>query len=135
MMSEGRATRPGGQGRWWLPIWTAGLGLALAAAAAAGGEAANGLIIACCFLVVAVAFALAERSESLRGIGGVDGDERFARIETRSMAAAGRAMAVAIIVAWGYELSQGDDAAAITWILGVGTIAYVGSMIWIRGRG
>ncbi|MFN8111635.1 MAG: hypothetical protein U0R51_00395 [Solirubrobacterales bacterium] len=135
MRADGRAAaRPLWKGRWWLPIWSAGLGLVLFAAAAAGGETTSGLIIACCFFVVAVAFAVAERSESLRGIGGVDGDERFARIETRSMAAAGRAMAVAIIAAWGYELTQGEDAAGITWILGVGTIVYVASMVWIRGR-
>ena len=141
MMSEGRATagprqpaKPLWQGRWWLPTWTAVLGAVMFGAAAIGGDLIGGLILAACFVLVAGVFAFAEHSESLRGIGGVDGDERFARIETRSMATAGRAMALAIVAGWAYELSQGNDGAAFTWILGIGVLAYVAAMIWIRGR-
>ena len=141
MMSEGRATagrrhgsRAEGRKSGGLRARSDALGVILFAAAAAGGDAIGGLIIACCFFVVAGAFALAEGSETLRGIGGVDGDERFARIETRSMATAGRAMALAVIAGWAYELSQGDDGAGFTWILGIGALAYVAAMVWIRGR-
>ncbi|MCB0876094.1 MAG: hypothetical protein KDB46_07860 [Solirubrobacterales bacterium] len=135
MRAEGReTTQTPWRGRWWLPIWTAGLGVVMLVAAALGGDAVAGLVIAASFAVAAVAFAAAERTESLRGIGGVDGDERFARIEVRSMAAAGRVMAVAIVAAWAYELSQGDDGGAFTWILGLGAIGYVAAMVWLRGR-
>jgi hypothetical protein len=103
-------------------------------AAAIGGDPVGGLIIAASFLVAAAALLVAERSESLRGVGGPAGDERFARIEVSSMATAGRAMGLAVIAAWIIALANGDDGTSFTWVLGVGAIAYVASLAWRRAR-
>jgi hypothetical protein len=138
-LTEGRGTtnanaRPPWRSRWWLPVWSAGLGVAMLIAAALGGDALGGLIIAASFFVVAGGLVIAERSESLRGVGGPAGDERFARIEVGSMATAGRAMGLAVIVAWIIALANGDEGASFTWVLGIGAIAYVISLAWRRAR-
>jgi len=104
------------------------------AAAAIGGDLLGGLIIAASFLLAAAALFAAERSESLRGVGGAAGDERFARIEVSSMATAGRAMGLAVTAAWLIALANGDDGASFTWVLGIGAIAYVVSLAWRRAR-
>ena len=139
MLTEGREdtetrTQPPWRGRWWLPVWSAGLGVAMLIAAAIGGDLLGGLIIAASFLIAAVALVIAERSEALRGVGGPAGDERFARIEIGSMATAGRAMGLAVIAAWIIALANGDDGASFTWILGIGAIAYVISLAWRHAR-
>jgi hypothetical protein len=103
-------------------------------AAAIGGDPLGGLFIAASFLIAAAALLVAERSESLRGVGGPADDERFARIEVSSMASAGRAMGLAVIAAWIIALANGDDGTGFTWVLGVGAIAYVISLAWRRAR-
>jgi hypothetical protein len=50
------------------------------------------------------------------------------------MATAGRAMGLAVIVAWIIALANGDEGASFTWVLGIGAIAYVISLTWRRAR-
>jgi drug/metabolite transporter (DMT)-like permease len=119
-------------GRWWLPIWCLGLGSVVLIAELIGGNARNGAITAGIFLIVAAAFYAAERSEAFRGLGGADGDERFRGIETTAMSLAGRAMALCVIAAMVIEIARGNDAAQYSWIVGVGTVAYVGSILWLQ---
>ncbi|CAN5592109.1 hypothetical protein BH10ACT11_BH10ACT11_10430 [soil metagenome] len=119
-------------GRWWLSIWTLGLGLVVLVAQLIAGNPRAGAITAGIFLAAAAIFYGAERSETFRGIGGSDGDERFRGIEVSAMSVAGRAMALSVIAAMVYELARGEDAAHYSWVIGVGTLAYLGSFIWLQ---
>lgn len=120
------------EARWWMPVWCLGLGAMLTAAQAIGGDPAAAAVTGGVFVLAAGAFGLAERSESLRGMGGSEGDERFAGIEVSAMAIAGRVMALAVIAAWTVELARGNDALQYAWILGVGAVAYLGAMVALR---
>ncbi len=138
-MQTGTENRAGGtspwRSRWWMPTWCLLLGGVLLIGSAIGGRTTDGLILAAIFVVAAVGFYLAERSDSLRGFGGAGGDERFASIGLRSMANAGTAMAIAVVVAWIVELAQGDDGATYSWILAIGAVAYLGTMEYLRRNG
>ena len=118
--------------RWWLPIWTLGLGSVFLIAELIAGNPRSGAITAAIFVVVAAAFYAAERSETFRGIGGAAGDERFRGIETTAMSFAGRAMAISVFAAMVVELARGNDATQFSWIVAVGTLVYLGSIIWLQ---
>jgi hypothetical protein len=118
-----------------MPAWCLGVGAVLTAAEAIGGNPAAAAMTAAIFILAAGAFGLAERSEPLRGLGGSQGDERFARIETAAMAIAGRVMGIAVLVAWAVELARGNDGIEYAWVIGAGSIAYLVAMVALRRVG
>ena len=120
--------------RWWLPIWTLGLGLVFVIAQLIAGNARSGAITAALFVGVAALFYAAERSEAFRGIGGAAGDERFRGIESTAMSFAGRVMAVSVFAAMVVELARGNDGTQYSWIVALGTLAYLGSIVWLQRR-
>jgi hypothetical protein len=122
------------QARWWLPVWCLGVGIVIAGAQALGGDEGLAAITFALFVLTAAAFGIAERSETLRGLGGSEGDERFAGIERSAMAFAGRIMALAVIVGWVVELARGNDGIQYAWVLGAGTIAYLAAAVVLRRR-
>jgi hypothetical protein len=115
-----------------MPIWCLGLGALILTAQLIGGDSRGGAISFGVMAAAAAFFYFGERSETLRGIGGGAQDERFALIDRTALSIAGTAMALALLVAWLYELSQGHAGTAYSGIFAVGTIAYLGSIVWLR---
>jgi peptidoglycan/LPS O-acetylase OafA/YrhL len=121
--------------RWWMPSFSLALGALIFAALAVGGNAADGVKAFAVMAGVAAVFALGNRSDTLRGLGGPDRDERWAMIDLRATAFAGLVVIIALIGAWLLELARGDDGSPYGQLLAIGGIAYVAAVAVARWRG
>lgn len=121
--------------RWFLPLFSLALGVAILAAAWLGGQLGLGLA----GLGVMAAFGLlvlaGGRSETVRGLRGDGRDERFASIDLRATAFAGTALIVAVIAGWLVELAHGEDGSPYTWLGAVAGLAYLLAVAFLRRRG
>jgi hypothetical protein len=122
--------------RWWAPLYSLGLGAIVFAAFAIGGNAGDGAKAFALFAVVAAVFYFGgPRSETLGGLGGTGRDERWAAIDLRASAFAGFVVVLAAAGAWLYELADGRDGEPYGQLLGVGGLAYILAIAFLRWRG
>ena len=121
--------------RWFLPGFSAGLGIVALAAAWAGGQVAVGVIALAIMAGFGLLVLLAGRSETVRGLRGDGRDERFAQIDLRATAAAGLVLIITLIVTWLVEVARGHDGSPYTWLGALAGVAYVLSVAFLRWRG
>ena len=121
--------------RWWAPGYSLALGAIVFAAFAIGGNAADGAKALALFAIVAAVFWFgAPHSDTLGGLGGSGRDERWAAIDLRASAFGGFVVILAAAGAWLYELAEGRDGDPYGQLLGVGGIAYVAAIAFLRRR-
>jgi drug/metabolite transporter (DMT)-like permease len=122
------------RGRWWIPLFSLGLGGVILAAFAIGGNVGDGLLSFGVLAGLAAVFAFSGRSETLSGLGGPGRDERWSMIDLRASAASGLALIGVLIGCWLYELARGHDGSPYGELLAVGGIAYIVAIGFLRWR-
>ena len=121
--------------KWFMPLFSLGLGLVLLAVNWLGGNLREGVVS----LAILAAFGLiimllAGRSETIRGLT-VRRDERFAQIDMRATAVAGFAVVLAVIVAWLVATAKGQNGHPYDWLGAIGGLTYVAAVAFFRWRG
>src|SRR5215475_14520398 len=110
--------------KWFMPVFSLGLGIAILLASWIGGHPGLGVyglaVMAGCGLLLLVG----GRSETIRGLRGDGRDERFAQIDLRATAFAGLTLIVALIVAWLVQIAEGRSGRPYDWLLAVSGLAY-----------
>jgi hypothetical protein len=121
--------------RWFLPVFSVGLGVVMLAAAWAGGQPVTGIIGIGVMTGFGLLVLLAGRSETVRGLRGDGRDERFAQIDLRATAAAGLVLIVVLIVSWLTEIARGHSGSPYGWLCAIGGLAYLLAIAFFRWRG
>lgn len=120
--------------RWFLPIFTIALGLALGGAQWKGGDRQTGLTSIGFFIAIAAVLLLGGRSETIRMIRGDGRDERWARIDLAATALSGLTVITAIIVACGWEWAHGRDGSPFVLLGALAGVAYIAALVVLRKR-
>jgi hypothetical protein len=120
--------------KWFLPLFSIGIGVVILAAAWLGGQLAVGLIA----LVVLTGFGLfvllAGRSETIRGLRGDGRDERFALIDLTATAISGLVLIITLVVAWLVQIAQGHSGDPYGWLMAIAGLAYLLAVVFLRWR-
>ena len=120
--------------RWAMPAFCLFLAVLIFGAFALGGRAADGIAPALILVAVGAVFAFGGRSETLRGIGGQDRDERWDMIDRRATWFAGVVLVVVLIGAWLVELARGHDGSPYDQLCAIGGAAYLAGVLYGRFR-
>ncbi|HYK32089.1 MAG TPA: hypothetical protein VEV63_09010 [Streptosporangiaceae bacterium] len=120
--------------KWFLPLFSIGIGVVILAAAWLGGQLVVGLIA----LVVLTGFGLfvllAGRSETIRGLRGDGRDERFALIDLTATAFSGLVLIATLVVAWLVQIAQGHSGNPYGWLMAIAGLAYLLAVVFMRWR-
>ncbi|MGN6681413.1 MAG: hypothetical protein ACTHKL_26910 [Streptosporangiaceae bacterium] len=133
MIKQGSGPATGS--KWFMPLFSLGLGVAILTASWIGGHPGLGLyglgVMAGCGLLLLAG----GRSETIRGLRGDGRDERFAQIDLRATAFSGLAVIVALIVAWLVQVASGHSGRPYDWLLAIAGLAYLLAIVLLRWRG
>ncbi|MBA3243866.1 MAG: hypothetical protein H0T61_01655 [Actinobacteria bacterium] len=120
--------------KWFLPGFSAALGLAFLAALWAGGKPRDGLFSLGVMTVVGLLILLGGRSETIRGLRGDGRDERFARLDLVATAIAGNVLIGIVIGACVWEWAHGRDGTPFVQLGAVAGVAYILALGFLRWR-
>jgi hypothetical protein len=120
--------------RWFLPIFTIVLGLALGGAQWKGGDRQTGLTSLAFFVAIAAVLFFGGRSETIRMIRGDGRDERWARIDLAATAISGFVVIMAILVACGWEWAHGRDGSPFVLLGAIAGVSYIAALLVLRKR-
>ena len=121
--------------KWFLPLFSLGLGVVVLAASWVGGSLSSGLISLAIIAGFGLFILLAGRSETIRGLRGDGRDERFAQIDLQATAVAGLVLIITLIVAWLTEIAQGHSGGPYAWLCAIGGLSYALAVAFFRWRG
>ena len=121
--------------RWFLPLFSVGMGAVALVAAWIGGQLAVGVIGLAVMAGFGLFVLLAGRSETIRGLRGDGRDERFAQIDLRATAFVGLTVIVVLIVAWLVQIAEGHSGNPYGWLLAICGLAYLAAVAVQRWRG
>jgi hypothetical protein len=121
--------------KWFLPLFSVGLGFAMLIAMWAGGDPRSGLFSLAVLTAFGALILLGGRSETIRGLRGDGRDERFRQIDIQATALAGMAVITAIIVAFLVEVARGHEGTPYSWLGAIGGLAYLLAVLALRLRG
>jgi hypothetical protein len=130
-----RARRPFWRSRWWLPLFSLGLGVLILVACLVGGAPWTGVGGLAVMAAFGAMFLVGGRSETLRGLAGPGRDERWAMIDMRATAFAGTATVLALTVFWLVDLARGGDGSPYGQMMAIGGVSYIAAVAWLRYRG
>lgn len=124
------------ESKWFLPIFSVGLGLVFLIVQWIGGSPGSGLAsLGIMTAFAAVILVGGQRSETIRGLRGDGRDERFRKIDIHATALSGLAVIIAVIIGAAVELARGNSGAPFTWLGAIGGIAYLVAVVALRLRG
>jgi len=126
--------RPFWRSRWWMPLFSLGLGAFVFAAFAIGGRTGDGLRGFAVMAALAALLYFGGRSDTLRGLGGPGRDERWAAIDLRASAVAGFVLITVVLGAWLWEVANGDDGSPYVQVAAVAGVAYIAAVAFLRLR-
>lgn len=121
--------------KWFLPLFSLGLGVVVLAVSWVGGSLGSGLVSLAILAGFGLFILLAGRSETIRGLRGDGRDERFAQIDLRATAVAGLVLIVTLIVAGLAEIARGHSGSPYTWLCAIGGLSYALAVAFFRWRG
>jgi hypothetical protein len=121
--------------KWFLPLFSLGLGVVVLAVSWVGGSLGSGLVSLAILAGFGLFILLAGRSETIRGLRGDGRDERFAQIDLRATAVAGLVLIVTLIVAGLTEIARGHSGSPYTWLCAIGGLSYALAVAFFRWRG
>ena len=121
--------------KWFLPLFSLGLGVVVLAVSWVGGSLGSGLVSLAILAGFGLFILLAGRSETIRGLRGDGRDERFAQIDLRATAVAALVLIVTLIVAGLTEIAQGHGGSPYTWLCAIGGLSYALAVAFFRWRG
>ena len=122
--------------RWVVPIVGFVIGV-LMAAALLGRDASPGQAAIAFAIVAGYAIALRflqPRSDLASVLSGLPSDERWVSINLMALALAAQVIAIALVGAFLVASFAGGDWAPYAWLGAVFGAAYIGGLIWYRGR-
>jgi drug/metabolite transporter (DMT)-like permease len=121
--------------RWVFPAFSLFLGAVMFAAFAIGDNVGQGAVSFGIMAALAAVFAFGGRSETVRGLGGPERDERWAMIDLRATAFAGAALVLAVIIGFLAEVARGEDGRPYSFLGAIAGLAYVAGVAYGRLRG
>jgi hypothetical protein len=121
--------------KWWVPLLSVALGIAVFVAQWIGGDPSGGLVSLGIMTSFGALVLLGGRSETIRGLRGDGRDERFRQIDIHATALAGLAMILAVIIAVIVELARGHDGNPYAWLGAIGGLTYIAAIVLFRIRG
>jgi hypothetical protein len=121
--------------KWFLPLFSLGLGVVVLAASWLGGHPGEGVVALAVMAGFGLFILLAGRSETIRGLRGDGRDERFAQIDLQATALSGLVLIVTLIVAWLAEIARGHSGSPYYWLCAVGGLTYMLAVAFFRWRG
>jgi hypothetical protein len=122
--------------RWFMPLFSTGLGLLMLGAFVIAGDVATGLACLGLMMVVGGVFLFGgRRSETIAGLGGPGRDERWELIDLRATAFAGTVLICALIGCWLWAIADGQDGSPYGQLMAVTGIAYIAGVALLRWRG
>lgn len=121
--------------KWFLPLFSVGLGFVMLAAMWIGGDPSTGLQSLAIMTVFGALILFGGRSETVRGLRGDGRDERFRQIDIHATAFAGIVVLSAIIVAFIVEVARGHEGTPYSWLGAIGGLSYLLAVIGLRLRG
>ena len=128
-------SQPITRSKWFMPLFSLGMGGVVLAALWLGGNPGAGLVSLGLMAAFGLFILLAGRSETIRGLRGDGRDERFAQMDLQATAMAGLAVIVALIVAWLVAIARGESGDPYDWLLATAGLAYIGAVAFFRWRG
>jgi len=128
-------SQPITRSKWFMPLFSLGMGGVVLAALWLGGNPGAGLVSLGLMAAFGLFILLAGRSETIRGLRGDGRDERFAQMDLQATAMAGLAVIVALIVAWLVAIARGESGDPYDWLLAIAGLAYIGAVAFFRWRG
>ena len=121
--------------KWFLPLFSVALGTVIFAAQWIGGHPLGGLASLAIMTAFGGLVLLGGRSETIRGLRGDGGDERFRQMDLHATALSGLVVIVAIIVAFVVEMARGHDGSPYTWLGAIAGLTYLIAIVIFRLRG
>jgi hypothetical protein len=122
--------------RWFVPA--IGIVLGLAIAAAEMGRSGNPAQAAVAFAFVAgyvlILRAFQSRSDMAMLLSGLPRDERWTSINVRALAVAAQVMGVVIVIAFLATQFGGGETDTYARLGAIFAVAYIGGLVWYRGR-
>jgi len=122
--------------KWLVPVVGLVIGL-LMAAALLGHDASPGQALLAFAIVAGYALALRflqSRSDLAGVLSGLPADERWESINQRALSLAAQLLAVALVVAFLVTQFAGADSTPYAWLGALFAVAYLGGLVWYRGR-
>ena len=120
--------------KWFLPLFSLGLGLVFLAALWAGGERRVGIEALVIMSALGLVLLVGGRSDFVRGLRGDGRDEYWQRIDVHATALAGNVVIVVIIGMCVWEWAHGRSGSPYTALGAVAGVAYVASLGLLRWR-
>jgi hypothetical protein len=128
-------SQPITRSKWFMPLFSLGMGGVVLAALWLGGNPGAGLVSLGLMAAFGLFILLAGRSDTIRGLRGDGRDERFAQIDLQATAMAGLAVIIALIVAWLVAVARGESGNPYDWLLAIAGLAYIAAVAFFRWRG
>ena len=120
--------------KWFMPLFTLGLGGACLAAFWLGGDRRQGLIAFAILAGLALVFALGGRSETIRGLRGDGRDEYWQGLDSGATLLAGLALMVAVIGMSMWEWAHGRNGSPYVQLCVIAGLAYIVALVGLRFR-
>ena len=121
--------------KWFLPLFSVGLGFVYLVAMWIGGSLSSGLYSLAVMTIFGALILLGGKSETIRGLRGDGRDERFRQIDLAATAIAGLAVITAILVAFAVEVARGHSGSPYSWLGAIAGVAYLLAIAAFRLRG
>ncbi len=120
--------------KWFLPLFSVGLGLLFCAALWAGGERSAGIESLGIMVGLGLVFLLGGRSDLIRGLRGDGRDEYWQRIDVHATALAGNVLIVAILGMCAWEWAHGESGSPYVQLGAIAGVSYVVALGFLRWR-
>lgn len=120
--------------KWFLPLFSLGIGIVFLAALWAGGERGAGIQSLAVMAVLGLVFLVGGRSDLIRGLRGDGRDEYWQRIDVHATALAGHVTIAIIIGMCAWEWAHGRDGTPYVQLGGIAGVAYIVSLGFLRWR-
>ncbi len=120
--------------KWFLPLFSLGMGFVLLAALWAGGERRSGVEALALMWAIGLVFLVGGRSDMVRGLRGDGRDEYWQRMDVHATALAGNVVIAVIVGMCLWEWAHGRSGSPYTALGAVAGVAYIASFGFLRWR-
>ncbi|MDX6481868.1 MAG: hypothetical protein QOG85_2378 [Gaiellaceae bacterium] len=120
--------------KWFMPVFSLGLGGACLAAFWFGGDRNQGLISFALMAGMAAVFTFGGRSEAIRGLRGDGRDEYWQGLDSGATLLAGVVLMVAVIGMSMWEWAHGRDGSPYVQLCALAGLAYSVGLVALRFR-
>ncbi len=120
--------------KWFLPLFSVGIGMVFLGALWAGGERRAGVEALAVMTILALAFLVGGRSDLIRGLRGDGRDEYWQRMDVHATALAGHVTIAIILGMCAWEWAHGRDGTPYVQLGAIAGVAYIVSLGFLRWR-